>query len=181
MKKMSHLLLYIGMLFISYGVIHYFQWDNFTEKHFSSNAISSIGFGILYIVLSLSFIPRAVLSLAAGMIFGLFPGFLIIWLASTLSAILAYSVARYAALDWVEKRIKGQLANIRLGIQEKGWQFVALARLVPILPFTPLNYALGLTAINFFQYSLVTMVGVIPISIYYAYLGETVKYLADYL
>ena len=52
------------------------------------------------------------------------------------------------ARDWVEERLSGRLARIKAGVDAEGWRFVAFVRLVPIIPFNLLNYALGLTRIR---------------------------------
>ena len=47
-------------------------------------------------------------------------------------------------------------------IREEGWRMVMLLRLSPILPFTPLNYALSVTPISSWAYTWASALGIIP-------------------
>ena len=71
---------------------------------------------------------------------------------ATLGATLAFLVARYLASDWVARRTGGRLGEFINGVEAEGWRFVAFVRLVPLLPFNALNYALGLSRIPLGQY-----------------------------
>jgi uncharacterized membrane protein YdjX (TVP38/TMEM64 family) len=56
-------------------------------------------------------------------------------------------------------------------VEAEGWRFVAFVRLVPILPFNLLNYALGITRIRLVDYALASMVCMFPGTLAYSYLG----------
>ena len=43
-----------------------------------------------------------------------------------------------------------------------GWKIVVVLRLVPLFPYTPLNYGLGLTNIKFSHYMIATFLGILP-------------------
>jgi uncharacterized membrane protein YdjX (TVP38/TMEM64 family) len=63
----------------------------------------------------------------------------------TLGATAAFLLARFIAGDWIAARAQGRLKTALSGVEAEGWRCVALARLVPIIPFNLLNYALGLS------------------------------------
>jgi rhodanese-related sulfurtransferase/membrane protein DedA with SNARE-associated domain len=90
---------------------------------------------------------------------------------ATLGATLAFLVSRHVASDWVARRAGGRLKQLMSGVEAEGWRFVALVRLVPLLPFNLLNYALGLTGISLTHYVLATAVFMAPGTIAYTWLG----------
>jgi uncharacterized membrane protein YdjX (TVP38/TMEM64 family) len=62
---------------------------------------------------------------------------------------VAFLIARSLAADWVERRLGKRVQAMKAGVEQEGWRFVAFVRLVPVFPFTLLNYALGLTRQQF--------------------------------
>jgi len=58
------------------------------------------------------------------------------------------------AFSWVAHKTAGRLKQLVEGVEAEGWRFVALMRLVPLVPFNLLNYALGLTRIRLTHYTL---------------------------
>ena len=67
---------------------------------------------------------------------------------ATIGATVAFLIARYVAADWVAQRLGERLARLVEGVEAEGWRFIAFVRLVPLIPFNALNYALGLTRIR---------------------------------
>lgn len=130
-------------------------------------AVFVAGFAVATVI----FIPGSIFGLAGGLLFGPLWGTAWNVTGGTLGAILAFLVARYIAGDWVARRTRGRLKPIVEGAEAEGWRFVALTRLVPIVPFNLLNYALGLTRIPLPAYALATLVCMVPGSAAYAWLG----------
>jgi rhodanese-related sulfurtransferase len=92
-------------------------------------------------------------------------------LGGTLGATGAFLVARHTGADWVAVKTGGRLKRIIAGVEAEGWRFVALTRLVPIVPFNILNYALGLTRIRLSHYVLATLICMVPGAAAYSWLG----------
>ena len=128
-------------------------------------------FMLIYIIGTVLFFPGAVLTLAGGAIFGPVWGTLYNLTGATIGAAIAFLLARYLASDWVEKKTGGRLAQLKGGVEEEGWRFVAFVRLVPLFPFNVLNYALGLTRIKFLHYLLTSYICMFPGAVAYTYLG----------
>jgi uncharacterized membrane protein YdjX (TVP38/TMEM64 family)/rhodanese-related sulfurtransferase len=118
------------------------------------------------------FVPGSLFGLAGGMLFGPIWGTVWNLIGATLGAIASFLVARYLAGDWVTKKIGGRLQVLVQGAEAEGWRFVALTRLLPIVPFNLLNYALGLTRIRLSHYVLATLVCMAPGAAAYAWLGH---------
>ncbi|MEE8291422.1 MAG: VTT domain-containing protein [Candidatus Tectomicrobia bacterium] len=125
----------------------------------------------LWLVVPVLCLPGAPLGLAAGALFGPVRGSLYTLVGATAGATLALLVARYLAGDWAARRVSGRLGRLMQGVEAEGWRFVACVRLVPLLPFNLLNYALGLTRIPLQSYIIATFLGMLPGTVAYVYLG----------
>ncbi len=142
------------------------------ERVARMGAWGPIAFIGVYVVGDLVLIPGSVLSLAGGALFGFIRGTLLVFLASTLGAVAAFLVARYIARRYVQRRIgAGRLAAIDRAIARKGFRLVLLLRLSPVVPYSLLNYALGLTRVRFRDF-LLGSVGMLPGTILYVYYGK---------
>ncbi len=128
-------------------------------------------FVILYALGAVVLFPAALLSLAGGAAFGPVWGAALDLAGATLGAGAAFLLARGLAAAWVQRRVGGRLARLVAGVEAEGWRFVAAARLVPIIPYTLLNYAFGLTRIGFWRYFGTSALCMIPGSIAYTWLG----------
>lgn len=130
-------------------------------------------FIVLYVVLTALFFPSPILSLAGGVLFGPLSGGLLSLIGATLSAVTTFNIGRYLAADWLERRIDGGFREIKHGVEKKGWRFVLMLRLVPGLPFTLFNYALGLTRIHILHFASVTALCIAPRTFFLSYAGYT--------
>src|SRR5262245_28280499 len=117
------------------------------------------------------FVPGSLFGLAGGVLFGPLWGTFLNLAGATLGATVAFLVARYVAADWVRRTAGARLARIIKGVEAEGWRFVAFARLVPLVPFNLLNYALGLTRIPIIAYALASLICMAPGALAYAWLG----------
>lgn len=128
-----------------------------------------------YAVATLALIPASALTLAAGFIYGAVTGTAIVSAASTLGATLAFLVSRYLARPFVTQKLQGfpKLAAIQSKVSEDGAKVVFLLRLSPLVPFTLLNYALGVTEVPLASYIGTSWAGMLPGTVAYVYLGST--------
>jgi uncharacterized membrane protein YdjX (TVP38/TMEM64 family)/rhodanese-related sulfurtransferase len=117
------------------------------------------------------FFPGALFGLAGGVLFGPVWGTILNLAGATLGATAAFLVARYVAADWVREKAGARLERLIKGVEAEGWRFVALTRLVPLIPFNMLNYALGLTRIPLVSYMLASLVCMAPGTLAYTWLG----------
>jgi uncharacterized membrane protein YdjX (TVP38/TMEM64 family) len=132
-----------------------------------------VAFVLGYVLATVAFVPGSVLTLAAGAIFGLVEGTLLVLLAATLGAIAAFLVARYFARDAVARRVEGdaRFAAIDRAVERQGRRIVFLLRLSPVFPFNLLNYALGLTRVRLWDYAVASL-GMLPGTLLYVYSGK---------
>lgn len=129
-------------------------------------------FMAIYAVATVLVLPGAVLTLAGGALFGPLWGTLWSLTGATLGAAMAFLIARTMGADWVARRAGPRLQRLNDGVASEGWRFVAFVRLVPLLPFNLLNYALGLTRIPFLTYMLASWVFMLPGAFAYTWLGH---------
>lgn len=138
-----------------------------------------LGIGLyaaVYIVATVLLIPGSMLSIGAGFIWGVGGGFLLVWPASTAGACLAFLLGRYLARGWVADRMRGspRLKAIDDAVGEDGFTIVALLRLSPLVPFTLLNYVLGLSRTRLSAYGAATALAMTPGILLYVYIGSLV-------
>jgi uncharacterized membrane protein YdjX (TVP38/TMEM64 family) len=136
-------------------------------------ALAPLVFALGYAAAVVAFVPGSALTLAAGAIFGVAEGTVTVFVAAVLGSCAAFLIARYFARGAVERRLAGsaQFAAIDRAIGREGRKIAFLLRLSPAIPFTLLNYALGLTRVRFVDY-LVASLGMIPGTLLYVYLGS---------
>jgi uncharacterized membrane protein YdjX (TVP38/TMEM64 family) len=125
-----------------------------------------------YVLATVAFVPGSLLTLAAGAIFGLLEGTLLVFVAATAGAAGAFLVSRHLARAAVERRVAGsaRFAAIDRAVADEGFKIVLLLRLSPVFPFNLLNYALGLTRVRFGDYLLASL-GMLPGTLLYVYYG----------
>jgi uncharacterized membrane protein YdjX (TVP38/TMEM64 family)/rhodanese-related sulfurtransferase len=127
---------------------------------------------LLFAVGTVLFVPGALFAVAGGVLFGPIWGTILNLAGATLGATAAFLIARYVAADWVRRKagVVG-LGRLISGVEAEGWRFVALTRLVPVMPFNLLNYALGVTRIPLTAYVLASLICMVPGALAYAWLG----------
>ena len=143
--------------------------------------IAWAGFILAYILAALFMVPGSILTLAAGVLFGVALGVALVSLAATLGACCAFLVGRFLARDWVESRLEAmpRFRALDRAVARRGWLIVLLARLSVVIPYNLLNYALGLTNVRFEAYLFGTLVGMLPAIFLYVYLGSVAGSLAS--
>ena len=130
-----------------------------------------LAFMTLYATATVAFAPGSLLTLAGGALFGPVAGTFYSLTGATIGASGAFLAARYLAADWVRARIGARVEQIVAGVEREDWRFVAFVRLVPLIPFNLLNYALGLTRIRLSRYVSVSYIAMLPATLAYTYLG----------
>lgn len=140
----------------------------------------SIIFIAIYIIAAILLISGAILTLGAGVIFGVVKGSIVVSIASILGATAAFLIGRYLARKWVAKQIenKPKFKAIDTAVAKEGWQIVGLTRLSPVFPYVFLNYAFGITQVSLKDYFFASWIGMMPGTIMYVYIGSLAKDLA---
>lgn len=132
-----------------------------------------------YAAATLAFVPGSLLTMAAGAIFGLAKGTLLVFFGATLGSTFSFLVARYLARDAIEQRLaeRPRFRAIDRAVARQGLKIIFLLRLSPVFPYNLLNYGLGLTRIRLLDYVLACF-GMIPGTFLYVYYGKALGSLA---
>ena len=139
----------------------------------SLGSIGAIAFIGIYIIATIAFLPAFILTLGAGVLFGVGWGSVYVFIGATLGAIAAFLVGRYLVRDWVAKKIAGndKFSAIDRAVGKEGLKIVLLTRLSPIFPFNLLNYAFGVTGVSIKDY-IIGSIGMIPGTMMFVYIGS---------
>jgi uncharacterized membrane protein YdjX (TVP38/TMEM64 family) len=162
------------VLVVAARVLPVKEWlGSFQEWVKGMGAAGMVLYGIVYVVAVVLFVPGIVLTLGAGFLFGLGWGVVLVSIASTTAAALAFLIARYFARDAVERLAKrdARFEAIDRAIGKEGWKVVALLRLSPLVPFSLSNYLYGLTSVKFWSYVGTSWAAMLPATVLYVYLG----------
>ncbi len=165
--------------FFAFGGHHVLKPENLqgllarAQGYYQANPLhTGLGFFALYVaVTGLSLPGAAVMTLAGGAIFGLFWGTVVVSIASSIGATLAFLASRFLLRDWVQARFGGQLRPINDGVAKEGAFYLFALRLVPAFPFVAINLLMGLTPIRTWTYFWVSQLGMLAGTIVYVYAG----------
>jgi uncharacterized membrane protein YdjX (TVP38/TMEM64 family) len=121
------------------------------------------GFMAIYIIQTALSLPgAAILSLAAGAIFGTLMGTVYAVISASIGATLAFLVTRYLLRDFVLGRFGSRLEGMNSELEQRGFNYLLFLRLVPVFPFFLINLAAGLTRLPLRTFMLGTLLGIIP-------------------
>eukprot|EP01091_Cochliopodium_minus_P006270 TRINITY_DN16152_c0_g1_i1.p1 TRINITY_DN16152_c0_g1~~TRINITY_DN16152_c0_g1_i1.p1 ORF type:complete len:296 (-),score=68.40 TRINITY_DN16152_c0_g1_i1:29-916(-) len=136
---------------------------------------------VFYTVALLFILPGTPFNLAAGFLFGIWIGSLVTVIGCFLGGFFGFILGRYIIRSWAEKMMeqKPKFKAIDRAITTKGFLIIFLTRLSPIMPYGLCNYLFGVTSIGFLSYNGSTLLGLLPGTIAYTYLGTLMKSLTD--
>ncbi|MDI6909535.1 TVP38/TMEM64 family protein [Nocardioides sp.] len=133
--------------------------------------LSLVLFVGLYVVATLLPVPKAVFSLAGGAMFGVAVGLAATLTGATLGATVAFGVGRLVGRDFVRGHHGPRVARLDSMLERHGVTALIGLRLVPVIPFTALNYTAGLTSVGWRAYLVGTLLGIAPGATVYTVLG----------
>jgi uncharacterized membrane protein YdjX (TVP38/TMEM64 family) len=173
-KRVIGRLLLVALLVA--GVIVAWRWRSLFDPLgltalISGDPAAPLVFLVVHIAGSLFFVPRTLLAVGAGLVFGMWWG--VVWaaLGSVAGAVAGFLTARYIRRGFTERADPARMAALLARAERGGWRGVALLRLVPIIPHSLTNYALGLTRLPVGAYAFGSLLGQLPLTIAYADLG----------
>lgn len=143
--------------------------------------LAVVMFAVVYVAAAVLFVPGSALTLGAGFAYGPVWGTLIVSPASIAAALVAFAIARRLGRGRIARRVQAhrRFAAIDRAVAGQGFKLTVLLRLSPIVPYTLLNYALGLTSVRFRDYAVGSAIGMLPGTVLYVYLGSLVTTARD--
>lgn len=144
------------------------EWANTTGAWFP------VVFWLLYVFITQFPIPRTVMTLSSGILFGPVWGVIISLTATTVAAALSLVIVRGLLRDWIEPRLTHPtVATINDHLERRGWLAVVSLRLIAGVPFSIMNYVAALTKVRLVPFTLATLVGSAPGTILITLFGDT--------
>lgn len=141
--------------------------------YYARNPVQVIAlFFLVYVAVTAASLPgAAVMTLAAGALFGVLGGTIVVSFASTLGATLAFLASRYVLRDTIEARFGERLKAVNRGLERDGAFYLFTIRMIPLFPFFVVNLVMGLTRIRAWTYAWVSQVGMLLGTIVYVNAG----------
>ncbi len=167
-------LLVILAIFAMWYFLPVTEWITALREWTANQGVfGALVFACVYALACLVFFPGSVLTLAAGLAYGL-AGFPIVIAGATVGASLSFLAGRYLFRDrvqgWVSDNPK--LKAVDRAVEEDGWKVVGLLRLSPAVPFNLQNWFFGITSVRFWPYTLATFFGIMPGTLLYLWIAS---------
>lgn len=128
-------------------------------------------FGVFYAAATLLPLPKAVCTIAGGAVFGFWAGLAVVLVGAIVGSTGAFAGARWLGRGSIRGLDADRLRRLDAKIGEHGFMTVLVARLVPVVPFTTINYVFGLSAVTPRSYVGATAIGIVPGTAVYVAVG----------
>ncbi|WP_020682313.1 FAD-dependent oxidoreductase [Marinobacterium rhizophilum] len=166
-------------LFFAFDLQHYLSLTELKARqgqfndYYQHNPLQTLGLFFMFYVLvtALSLPGAAIMTLAAGALFGLVTAVVLVSFASSIGATLAFLVSRYLFQDAVQNRFGNQLGAFNRGVERDGAFYLFTLRLVPLFPFFMINLLMGLTPIKARTFYWVSQAGMLAGTLVYVNAG----------
>lgn len=135
--------------------------------------------GVFILITSLSIPGAIVLTLLSGVIFGVLPGTIIVLVAGTIGATIAFLYSRYIFGDMFREKFRDKHQAMENKFNENGNAYLFTLRMIPVSPFVVINILMGLTPIRLWNYIWITFVGMFPGTLMYVYAGKEMAELSS--
>ena len=129
---------------------------------------------LCFAILPIFLFPVPVLAVVAGAVFGLFAGSLYTIIGAMINSVLMFYIARFLGFRTVSAFTQNSKSKILKTLGEPGGKFslILILRLMPLVPYTALNYACGVMNVSLRDYVVATFVGIVPATFIMVNLGE---------
>jgi uncharacterized membrane protein YdjX (TVP38/TMEM64 family) len=127
---------------------------------------------LLYAVGPSFLVPGAVMTIAGGLAFGTTWGSVYSLIGGDVGAVIAFAAGRFLGKSFVERIVGERFHAMLQRIAKHGFQIILYLRFVPVIPYNALNLLAGASPITFYDYFWATMIGMVPGTILYAFLGD---------
>jgi len=143
------------------------------QRVMSLGAWAAICYPLLFAACNVLLLPGGILTVGAGFFFGLWWGFLIVFVGNIVGTAISFALSRSIARPWFQQKLSSNAKLRALGpaVERESWKIILLSQLHPLFPTSLLNYFYGLTRIRFGAYMLWASIGRIPGLFLYVYVG----------
>jgi uncharacterized membrane protein YdjX (TVP38/TMEM64 family) len=126
------------------------------------------------VLADVALVPGSWATMAAGFAYGPAKGLLVGCVVGVCAATITFLLGRTLLRDWARTKLSRipRADALNRALADNSFKLVLLLRLSPLIPFSPLNYALGLSEVRLGSYVLASSLGMLPATWLYAYLGS---------
>jgi len=170
--------LLLAAVFVSFLFLPVRAWFMQFEGYVRSlGAIGPVVVVLVYVLCTVLFVPGSAITIGSGTLFGLQTGFIVVVFGANLGALCAFLLARSFLREKVTSWANGntKFRSLDQAIGKQGFKMVLLTRLSPVFPFVLLNYFLGLTAVRPGAYALANLLGMLPATFLFVYIGAAAR------
>ena len=118
-------------------------------------------------------LPASPFTLAGGALFGFGPGLLLNWLGATIGAVLGYAFAGALCRDSCREILGRRARALEQLAKTHGFVGTLRMRLIPVVPFTLVNYGAALAGVGRRDYVLATALGILPGAAVYTWFADS--------
>ncbi|MFJ8010542.1 TVP38/TMEM64 family protein [Streptomyces fagopyri] len=137
-----------------------------------SGAAAAVVFGVAYGLCTVAFVPRPLLNLAGGALFGSQLGLATALAGTVLGAGIAFGLGRILGQDALRPLLRARWLKAADGqLSRHGFRTMMMARLFPGVPFWAANYCAAVSRMGWLPFLLATALGSIPNTAAYAVAG----------
>src|SRR6059036_1867086 len=143
------------------------------QRVMSWGAWGAVCYPLLFAACNILLLPGGILAVGGGFFFGLWWGFLIVFVGNIVGTAISFTLSRSIARRWFQQKLSTNPTLRAFGpaVERESWKIILLSQLHPLFPTSLLNYFNGLTSIRFGLYMLWASIGRIPGIFLYAYVG----------
>jgi len=173
-KKIAATLLALIALGLALSFLPVLRWvQDLRTLVASAGWMAPLIYVLLYIAFSIFLIPTMALGWLSGAVFGLALGYPMTILGSNIGSLCSFTLARTFLRQRAENLTKEnkRVEAVVRAVDESGVQIVVLLRLSPFIPFTVINYVMGLTRMPMWKYAAATLFGMLPGNFLFVYAG----------
>jgi uncharacterized membrane protein YdjX (TVP38/TMEM64 family) len=167
----------VTIAILVFALSQFFPVMDFVEavqrRVISLGAWAAVCYPVLFAACNILLLPGGILAVGAGFFFGLWWGFLIVFVGNLIATAISFTLSRSIARRWFRQKLSDNPTLRALGpvVERESWKIILLSQLHPLFPTSLLNYFYGLTRIRFGTYMLWASIGRIPGLFLYAYVG----------
>jgi uncharacterized membrane protein YdjX (TVP38/TMEM64 family) len=167
----------IGVIVLAIVLSHFVSVVSFVEasqqRVMSWGAWGALCYPLLFAACNILLLPGGILAVGGGFFFGLWWGFLIVFVGNLIATAVSFALSRRIARGWFQQRLSNNATLRALGpaVERESWKIILLSQLHPLFPTSLLNYFYGITRIPFGSYMLWASLGRAPGIFLYVYAG----------
>jgi uncharacterized membrane protein YdjX (TVP38/TMEM64 family) len=182
LRRWLPLAVLLGLIGLGYGFgLHHYltlqsiaehqgELQDFVAQHLLAAVLI---YCVVYIVVvALSLPGAAILSIMGGFVFGWAVSAPVTVIAATIGAMLVFKIVQTSLGATIAERAGPFVQKLSAGFAEDGFNYLLFLRLVPAFPFFAVNAVAGLTKMSLRTFAIGTLIGIIPGSFAFAWLGR---------